>query len=171
MPIGAIAGIPRFMDGLDGGMWQYGDDSIPEIGVTYFAGTFVRHPVALAAARAALVYLKEKGPALQRELNARTDRFVRELNEHFERVGAPVHIASFGSLFEIHVDETLPLGSLFFHALRVRGVHLWEGRPELPHGRARRRDGRAAHAGPSRTPSQRRNRTSSSRRRPPTAPP
>jgi len=129
MPIGAIAGIPRFMDGLDGGMWQYGDDSIPEIGVTYFAGTFVRHPVALAAARAALIYLKEKGPALQRELNARTDRFVRELNEHFERVGAPVHIASFGSLFKMHVDEALPLGALFFHALRARGVHIWEGRP------------------------------------------
>ena len=37
------------MDALDGGAWQYGDDSIPTVGVTYFAGTFVRHPLALAA--------------------------------------------------------------------------------------------------------------------------
>ncbi len=46
------------MDALDGGHWQYGDDSIPTVGVTYFAGTFVRHPLALAAAKAALEHLK-----------------------------------------------------------------------------------------------------------------
>ena len=28
-PIGAVAGRSRFMDGIDGGMWQYGDDSYP----------------------------------------------------------------------------------------------------------------------------------------------
>jgi glutamate-1-semialdehyde aminotransferase len=129
MPIGAIAGASRFMDALDGGMWRYGDDSIPEVGVTYFAGTFVRHPVALAAAKAALGFLKERGPELQRDVNQRTERLVRELNEHFDRVGAPVHIPHFGSLFKPHVDEDLPFGSLFFHALRRRGVHIWEGRP------------------------------------------
>ena len=130
MPIGVDRGqAPSFMDALDGGMWQYGDGSIPDVGVTYFAGTFVRHPLALAAARAALGYLKEKGAAVQTELNARTERFVRELNEHFEHTGAPVHIASFGSLFKMHVDESLPLGSLFFHSLRRLGVHIWEGRP------------------------------------------
>ena len=43
------------MDALDGGHWMYGDNSVPEADVTYFAGTFVRaHPLALAAARAAL---------------------------------------------------------------------------------------------------------------------
>ena len=47
LPIGILAGNARFMDALDGGMWQYGDDSFPEIGVTFFAGTFVRHPLAL----------------------------------------------------------------------------------------------------------------------------
>ena len=50
-PIGVIAGKRQFMDALDGGHWQYGDDSIPTVGVTYFAGTFVRHPLALAAAQ------------------------------------------------------------------------------------------------------------------------
>ena len=42
-------GIPRRQEEiygtpLDGGMWQYGDESFPEVGVTFFAGTFVRHP-------------------------------------------------------------------------------------------------------------------------------
>src|SRR5262249_5468863 len=48
LPVGIIAGKSRFMDALDGGMWQFGDDSYPEVGVTFFAGTFVRHPLAMA---------------------------------------------------------------------------------------------------------------------------
>jgi glutamate-1-semialdehyde aminotransferase len=43
-PIGVIAGKREFMDALDGGHWEFGDDSIPTVGVTYFAGTFVRPP-------------------------------------------------------------------------------------------------------------------------------
>ena len=65
MPIGVLAGKPHFMDALDGGMWQYGDDSFPEVGVTFFAGTFVRHPLALAACMPCSQHFKEAGPALQ----------------------------------------------------------------------------------------------------------
>jgi glutamate-1-semialdehyde aminotransferase len=46
LSIGAILGQRKYLDALDGGHWQYGE-SIPEIGVTYFAGTFVRHPLVL----------------------------------------------------------------------------------------------------------------------------
>ena len=74
LPIGVIAGKRAYMDALDGGAWQFGDDSVPTVGVTYFAGTFVRHPLALAAAKAALEHLKEQGPALQEQLNAKTER-------------------------------------------------------------------------------------------------
>ncbi|MCC6401593.1 MAG: amino acid adenylation domain-containing protein, partial [Flavobacteriales bacterium] len=49
MPVGAMIGKSEWMDALDGGHWQYGDDSVPPAGVTYFAGTFVRHPLTLAA--------------------------------------------------------------------------------------------------------------------------
>ena len=63
MNIGVIAGKSRFMDALDGG-WNYGDESIPEVGVTYFAGTFVRHPPALVAAKAVLEHLS-RAPKLQ----------------------------------------------------------------------------------------------------------
>ena len=76
LPIGVVAGRSEFLDALDGGMWSFGDASMPEIGVTFFAGTFVRHPLALAAARAVLLRLKESGPEQQRELNLRTTEFV-----------------------------------------------------------------------------------------------
>jgi len=56
-PIGVVAGRRNFMDALDGGAWQYGDTSTPTVGVTYFAGTFVRHPLALAACKASLEHL------------------------------------------------------------------------------------------------------------------
>ncbi|MBK6812859.1 MAG: aminotransferase class III-fold pyridoxal phosphate-dependent enzyme, partial [Sandaracinaceae bacterium] len=58
-PIGVMAGKREWMDALDGGGWQFGDASVPTVGVTYFAGTFVRHPLALAAANASLDYLIE----------------------------------------------------------------------------------------------------------------
>ncbi|MCB0138515.1 MAG: aminotransferase class III-fold pyridoxal phosphate-dependent enzyme, partial [Caldilineaceae bacterium] len=54
MPMGALAGKGKYMDALDSGMWQYGDDSVPEEDMTFFAGTFVRHPLALAAAKVVL---------------------------------------------------------------------------------------------------------------------
>ena len=129
MPIAVIAGKPRFMDALDGGPWQYGDDSAPSVGVTYFAGTFVRHPPALAAARAALQRLKDDGGQLQPALNLRTDAFAAELNEFFESVRAPVRIWNFGSLCKIWVDDSERYGSLLWFELRHRGVHAWEGRP------------------------------------------
>jgi glutamate-1-semialdehyde aminotransferase len=80
MPIGVLAGKAEFMDALDGGTWQFGDDSFPSVGVTFFAGTFVRHPLALAAAKAILQYLKGQGPQLQEHLSMRTADLVKALN-------------------------------------------------------------------------------------------
>ena len=71
-----IAGRREYMDALDGGDWRYGDESVPGVGVTYFAGTFVRHPLALATAHATLEHLREQGPALQEGLTARTAAMV-----------------------------------------------------------------------------------------------
>ncbi|MGH6951625.1 MAG: aminotransferase class III-fold pyridoxal phosphate-dependent enzyme, partial [Vitreimonas sp.] len=87
MPIGVLAGVKRFMDALDGGHWRYGDDSIPETAPTFFAGTFVRHPLALAAAKAVLLHLKQHGPALQEALAARTQELVARINADFARRG------------------------------------------------------------------------------------
>jgi amino acid adenylation domain-containing protein len=129
LPIGVIAGKAEYMDALDGGVWQFGDDSAPEVGVTFFAGTFVRHPLALAAAEAVLLRLKAEGPELQHSLNVKTEKFASHLNQHFESVQAPIRINHFGALFSIAYPHELTWGGLLFYLLREKGVHVWEHRP------------------------------------------
>ncbi len=99
MPIGIIAGKAVYMDRIDGGMWNYGDASSPQVEKTVFAGTHCKHPLALAAARAVLKHLKTKGFALQQQLNQRTSQFVQMLNAYFEADEVPIRMAHFGSYF------------------------------------------------------------------------
>jgi amino acid adenylation domain-containing protein len=128
LPIGILTGNSSYMDALDGGVWEYGDTSFPETGVTFFAGTFVRHPLALAAARAVLSHLKQRGPMLQQQLNDKTTVFVSELNRTLEELGLPYKVPHFSSLFYVNFPSDLKYAGLFFHHLREKGVHLWEGR-------------------------------------------
>jgi amino acid adenylation domain-containing protein len=129
LPIGAVAGRAKFMDALDGGMWNYGDDSYPEADVTFFAGTFVRHPLALAASRAVLRHIKESGPRLQEELTNRTARLVGRLNAAFARSRMPAAIETCGSWFYWSFPNDFQFGSLFYIVLREKGVHILEGFP------------------------------------------
>lgn len=128
-PVGVMAGRRQFMDVLDGGAWQFGDDSTPTVGVTYFAGTFVRHPLALAACKAVLEHLKSEGPALQENLNSRTAAMANELNAFFEQVGAPLRIKHFASLWRTAFTEDHLLQDLLFAMLRVRGIHVLDNFP------------------------------------------
>jgi glutamate-1-semialdehyde aminotransferase len=128
-PVGVIAGKREFMDALDGGPWQYGDDSIPGVGVTYFAGTFVRHPLALAAAKASLTHLKEAGPALQAGLTGNTAAMAAELSGWCKEVGAPIEIRHFASLWRVSWLEDHPLQDLLFAMMRSRGVHILDNFP------------------------------------------
>ncbi|WP_158883359.1 polyketide synthase [Rhodanobacter sp. L36] len=128
-PIGVIAGKREYMDALDGGAWQFGDDSIPTVGVTYFAGTFVRHPLALAAAKAVLQHMKEAGPALQEKLNARTEAMANELNAFCKEVGAPIAIKQFASVWKTIFLEDHPLQDLLFAMMRSRGIHILDNFP------------------------------------------
>lgn len=129
MPIGVIAGKRQFMDALDGGHWEYGDDSIPTVGVTYFAGTFVRHPLALAAAKAALEKMKSEGPDLQERLTARCAAMIAELNEHMVEVGAPLKLNTFSSVWRNAFTEDLPYGDLVYAMMRDRGIHILDNFP------------------------------------------
>jgi acyl transferase domain-containing protein/acetylornithine/succinyldiaminopimelate/putrescine aminotransferase len=128
-PIGIIAGKRQFMDALDGGHWQFGDDSAPTVGVTYFAGTFVRHPLSLAACKAVLLQLKEKGPALQREMNERTQALANAINTELRSLGAPLEIRSFSTLWKPFWTEEQSMGDLLFFMMRDRGVHIYDGFP------------------------------------------
>ncbi|MDI3384129.1 amino acid adenylation domain-containing protein [Xenophilus aerolatus] len=129
MPIGAIAGKRVFMDALDGGAWNYGDESIPVVGVTYFAGTFVRHPLALAAAKASLDHLAGSGQALQAKLNTHTAAMADELTAFCREVGAPIEVRYFASLWRVSWLEDHPLQDLLFAMMRSRGVHILDNFP------------------------------------------
>jgi len=129
MPIGVLAGKRHFMDALDGGMWQFGDGSFPEAGVTFFAGTFVRHPLTLAAVKAVLQHFKEQGPELQRNLSQRTGQMVQRLNQIIEKNKVPTRIENFASIFYFSFPADVRFGSLFYYHLRAKGIHLLEGFP------------------------------------------
>ena len=107
MPIGVIAGRAAYMDALDGGMWNYGDDSYPQAKRTFFAGTYCKHPLAMAAARAVLNHLKSEGASLQEQLNQRTSQFAEELNAYFEEDKLSLKIENFGSLFGFTASGSL----------------------------------------------------------------
>lgn len=126
LPFAVIAGSPVWMDALDGGTWQFGDDSYPEAGVTYFAGTFVRHPLALAAAKASLLHFKRAGPALQEGLNAHTSALAQRLNDAFLARNAPLKCMHFASVWRLIWDEDQRFVSLFYYLLRYHGVHVYE---------------------------------------------
>src|SRR5690606_7793786 len=106
-----------------------GDSSIPEAGVTYFAGTFVRHPLALAAAKASLEYFKSKGPELQEGLNRKTSVLVKALNTICSELQIPVHIVGFGSLWRIRFKEEIAFSELLFTLMRDKGIHILDGFP------------------------------------------
>ena len=131
LPIGIVAGAARYMDALDGGAWHYGDDSFPEAGVTFFAGTFVRHPLALAAAKAVLEHLRDAGPVLQEKLNERTGQLVGALNAHLAARGVPLRWTHFASLYFLSVPPEMKHAGLLWYHLRARGIHAWEGRPSF----------------------------------------
>ena len=131
MPIGVVAGKAEYMDGLDGGYWEFGDDSRPEAGMTYFAGTFVRHPLTLAASKAILEHLRDGGQPMYDRLNKLSDYLADELNKVFEEMDAPLYLANFGSLFKIQFHQELVYSEVFFAGLRLRGMHIWDHRPCL----------------------------------------
>ena len=129
MPIGVLAGNAKFMDALDGGMWRFGDDSVPEVGVTFFAGTFVRHPLVLAAMRAVLRHLKAKGTALQDSAAARASALAAGMNRLFPEFGMKAKAENFSSFIYFSVAEDHPLASLLFYHMRDRGIYIHEGFP------------------------------------------
>ena len=122
LPIGVIAGSRAFMDRYDGGAWRYGDDSYPEVEKTLFTGTYFKHPLTLAAARAVLNQLRSN-PAAIEELNRRTARLVEELNRVCTARKAPFTAFCHGSLFKLRWASEPPHKGLFFLHLLARGVY------------------------------------------------
>lgn len=125
MPIGVVAGDARFMDAIDGGQWQYGDDSVPSTRTAFVAGTFNSHPLSMVAARAVLKHLQSAGPQLQERLNERTAAMAKRLNDVFLQENAPIRCVHFSSLFRFEFSDDTEV--LNYHLLK-EGVFVWEGR-------------------------------------------
>ncbi len=129
MPIGVVAGKAKYMDTFDGGMWHYGDDSFPEQGVTFFAGTFVRHPLAMTAVKQMVLHMREQGPKLWEDLEEKANRLATTVNQMFLDNDIPFRLPNFKSLlFLRHIGNEKYANLLFFH-LREKGVFLLEGFP------------------------------------------
>ncbi|MCY8499542.1 amino acid adenylation domain-containing protein [Bacillus atrophaeus] len=126
-PLGIVAGKAEFMNTIDGGVWQYGDDSYPtnEEKRTFVAGTFNTHPLTMRMSLAVLRHLQSEGENLYERLNQKTTYLVDQLNHYFEQSKVPIRMVQFGSLFRFvsSVDN-----DLFFYHLNYKGVYVWEGR-------------------------------------------
>ncbi|MET9767616.1 MupA/Atu3671 family FMN-dependent luciferase-like monooxygenase [Streptomyces sp. NPDC006415] len=124
-PIGAVAGRADLLDGVDGGFWRYGEPGGPARETTFIGGTYMQHPLSMAAARAVLTHLTEQGPGLQSGLNARTQALADRLNAFFRDEEFPLELARFGSMFRFRHRADL---ELLYHHLQLRGVYVWEWR-------------------------------------------
>ena len=130
LPISAIAGKAKYMARIDGGVWNYGDDSSPSVKTTFFAGTFCKHPLSLAAAKAVLSEIKSQGNSIHEQLNQRTAKLVSELNEFTKTEQIPVKFTCFGSFFAIALSQSQlsPMAiNLLSYQLLDKGIHLRNG--------------------------------------------
>lgn len=125
IPVGAVAGKRKYLNTIDGGIWKFGDESGPQSITTFTAGTFNHHPLAMATAKATLLFLKRHGDALQEELNNKTKALCGELNAFFLSEGFPIIMVRFASLFRFKLKGQL---KLFFYSLLKEGIYIWEGR-------------------------------------------
>jgi len=130
-PIGIIGGKAKYMDALDGGYWQYGDNSIPEIGVTFFAGTYVRHPLALVAAKAVLQKIKSEGMPLYERLEEKTAKMTKEAKAFVAEMEASVKFEEFASLFYVAAPDNAHWGHLLFTLMTLGGIHMQQYRPNF----------------------------------------
>jgi iturin family lipopeptide synthetase A len=124
-PVGVVGGKRIFLDALDGGVWSFGDESMPSVQPTLVAGTFNIHPLTMAAARAVLREIKEGGGKIQTRLNKLTGLLCNTLNDWFVEEGYPIRMNFFGSLFRFDISAEYEL--LYYHLID-RGIFVWEGR-------------------------------------------
>lgn len=126
LPLAAVAGKAKYLDVFDGGTWHFGDDSFPAVGVTFFGGTFVRHPLSLATSLAALQTIQQSGMELYEQLHERTAAFAAQIRQLIRQHRVPLAIYATSSIIALKITDTNPLSRLFFFMLREKGIHITE---------------------------------------------
>ncbi|GAB2727685.1 hypothetical protein GCM10010442_56700 [Kitasatospora kifunensis] len=127
MPLGVIAGDAEFMAPIDGGRWREGDVGFPQRPSMVFAGTFSKHPMAMAVAQQMISHLKKESPRLQASLTAMTARLAGKINAHASAHGYPLSVDHFSSLFRFTIDGGPLAEDMFSIGLHNRGIYVWEG--------------------------------------------
>ncbi|MCK5440430.1 MAG: aminotransferase class III-fold pyridoxal phosphate-dependent enzyme [Maribacter sp.] len=125
LPIGIVAGKSKFLDALDGGSWQYGDYSFPQVKSTFVAGTFCHHPLAMVASLKTLEILDSYNGKMLQELNNKTAKFCLRMNAYFKEYCPKLSIVHFGSLFRFVTPGRY---KELYSQLLLNGVYVWEGR-------------------------------------------
>ena len=124
-PLSVVAGNAELMQWIDGGQWQYGDDSAPLTDSISTGGTHNKHPIALAAADAVLDHLNAN-PHLAGEVRARMHRLADRINVYFENDSVPLRLTYCGTQFKFENFASGFEYELFFYLLTERGVYSWE---------------------------------------------
>ena len=127
MPIGVVAGKSQFLDSIDGGLWNYGDDSLPpnDDKRTFVGGTFCHNHLTMIASNAVLDYIKENKDTLYQDLNMKTRELARRINLFFKQNDINLSMNTFGSLFRFTITPNL---EIFYYGLLKKGIYVWEGR-------------------------------------------
>lgn len=136
LPVSAVAGSARFLDGIDGGRWSYDDGSLPSPDASniVYGGTYCRHPLVMAAVKAVMNHFKSRGPLLQERTNALAARLCDTLNLFFEREEVPIRVERFASQFRFESFGRYNLllnpleMDLLFLLLMEMGIYTWERR-------------------------------------------
>ncbi|MCP4179823.1 MAG: aminotransferase class III-fold pyridoxal phosphate-dependent enzyme [bacterium] len=127
MPIGILAGKSKYMDRIDGGQWNYGDNSKPNMNIMVTGGTFSCHPVSMAASQAILEFLKVEGESLYNKLNSKTQKLVDDLNSYFNEQKIPIDMVHCASMFSFKPKKDVLFLRFLFYKLAYKGIYLWEG--------------------------------------------
>lgn len=134
LPIGIVAAREELLDCLDGGAWEYGDESYPKKETTFFGGTFNQNPLTMAATEAVLRYLDTQGPSLQERLNHKIESLVSRVNVFLNTYDFPLKIVNFGTMFRFtmpgntsYLYQPIEM-DLFYLGMIHHGIYIWEGR-------------------------------------------
>ncbi|MET9107938.1 MupA/Atu3671 family FMN-dependent luciferase-like monooxygenase [Streptomyces zhihengii] len=131
LPISVVAGRADIMDLVDGGPWTQ-DLRVPSDRLTYTAGTYVKHPLAVAAANAVMDELIARGPQFQTAMNERGDRLRARIDAVLNEAGTGVRVIGRGTAFRfVRADSTsfAFIGSDFHQFRRnliAEGVYITE---------------------------------------------
>lgn len=130
MPMGVVAGQAELLAAADGGAEGFMDADVARRPNATIAGTFSKHPLAMAAARAVLTRIEQLGPDLYSDLDRTSGMFADELQALFDERGAPFWIGRCGSMVRVHAHDQVLRELLSYH-LVARGVYVSEGRTWL----------------------------------------